>query len=290
MVLLELKQTAPGTADEKRADPLRELLTHEGYTPVPMEMLPDGRRVVTARTGQHDLRLMVDTGTSKSVFDPTGLEKRDAERLGKVEADGLAGRVKVEEIHLRGLKLGAYDTRRAWVVVNGAEIDLAGFNRALAGEKQKPLQGLLGAQDLRNGSAVIDFGTNTLYLRTVRQTVGPQLEGKWVAVRYEADGQKGPYKPGDAALEFKGGRVRFASGGTSEWGFHLRDEGDKYRVGLFDPEADDLTDGFKYSRCGLLKVAEGTLTVVMEHGRIREEPTEFAAPKGQRYYHKLGGE
>ena len=178
---------------------------------------------------------------------------------------GLARKVKGEDVSLRGLTLGGYDTRRAWGVVYGLGFDLAGVNKFLVEQKRRPIQGLLGNLDLLNGSAVIDFGTNTLYLRPVRETFGPQLEGKWVGVRFEFDGKKGRYAPGDAAVEFKGGRVRFTTrDGTKEWGFHLRDEADRYRVGLFDPKADELADGFGYSSDGLLKLAGGTLTLVME--------------------------
>ena len=191
----------------------------------------------------------------------------------------LGGKAKGEKVSLRGLTLGGYDTRRAWAEVYGQGFDLAGVNKFLAEQKRRPIQGVLGNLDLLNGSAVIDFGTNTLYLRPARETVGPQLEGKWVGVRYEFDGQKGRYAPGDGTVEFKGGRVRFTTrAGTKEWGFHLRDEGDRYRVGLFDPRADELADGFGYSGSGLLRLAGGTLTLVMERGG--KEPTEFAAPKG----------
>ena len=120
---------------------------------------------------------------------------------------------------------------------------------------------------------MIDFGTNTLYLRPVKETVGPELEGKWVGVRYEFDGQKGRYAPGDGTVEFKGGRVRFTTrDGTKEWGFHLRDEGDRYRVGLFDPGVDELADGFRYSSGGLLKLAGGTLTLVISRA-ARSRPS-----------------
>jgi hypothetical protein len=141
--------------------------------------------------------------------------------------------------------------------------------------------GLLGNQELLNGSAVIDLGTNTLYLRPVKETLWPQLAGKWVGVAWESEGRKGRYQPGEAAVEFKGGRVRFTTpDGVNEWGLHLRDEGFGYGVGLFDPRADEFADGFRYSSGGLLKLAGDTLTLVMHRGKVREEPTEFAAPAG----------
>ena len=273
--LLELKHTDPGSL-KPPANPLRELLLKEGYTAVQLDRDLFGTRMAAARVGQHDLRLMVDTGMTLTAFDTAGLDKLRAVRMGAREGHALRGKVKGEDVNLRGLLLGGYDTRRTFGVVYGCGFDLAGLNTFFVEQKRRPIQGLLGNLDLLNGSALIDFGTNTLYLRPVKETVGPQLEGKWVGVRYELDGKKGRYAPGDKAVEFKGGRVRFTTPSkTAEWGFHVEDELDLYRVGLFDPGADELADGFRYAGGGLLlRLAGDTLTMVMG------EPNEFAAPKG----------
>lgn len=241
--------------------------------------------MVAARVGQHDLRLMVDTGMTLTAFETAGLGKWGAVRQGETEANALRGKVKGENVNLRGLQVGEYDTRRAWAVVYGCGFELAGLNKFFSEQKRRPIQGLLGNLDLLNGSAVIDFGTNTLYLRPVKETVGPQLEGKWVGGAWEFDGKKGQYKPGDAAVEFKGGRIRLTNPGgeTTEWAFHLEDEGDQYRIGWFDPKADELADGFTtYPGGGLFKLTGDTLTMVTARtgAGVAKEPTEVAAPKG----------
>ena len=274
--LLELKHTTAPDAQKPPADPLRELLLKDGYTAVRLHRELDGMRTAVARVGRHDLRLVVDSGVTMSAFDTAGLGKWGAKRLGAKEFDGFGGKVKAEDVDLRGFTLGGYDTRREWGVVYGIGLDLTGLNKVFVDQKHQAIQGLLGNLDLLNGSAVIDFSTNTLYLRPVRETFGPQLEGKWVGVRFVFDGKKGRCAPGDAAVEFKGGRVRFTDRGKAkEWGFHLADELDLYRVGLFDPNADELADGFQYAGgAHLLRLIDGTLSVV------RGEPNEFAAPKG----------
>jgi hypothetical protein len=274
-MLLKLKHTAPDI--RKQANTLRDLLLKDGYTAVPLVREPDGKRIVIARVGEHDLRLVVDTGTSISAFEAAELGKLKAERLGRVEVE----RVNVEKVSFRGLRFGNFDTRRTWSKVYGGGVDLTRINRALAEKKRQPIQGGLCNFDLLNGSAVIDFGNNTLYLRPVKETLWPKLEGKWVGARYQFDGREGRFKPGDGAVEFKGGHIWFITkDGTTEWGFHLRDEGNLYRVGLFDPKADELADDFKYSSGGLLKLTGDKMTLVMEQGPIRKEPTEFAAPAG----------
>jgi uncharacterized protein (TIGR03067 family) len=279
-VLLDLQRTSPG-ANKPPPDPLRELLLKEGYKAVPLEREPDGNRMVAARIGHHDLRLMLRTGQSVSTFDTAGLSKWGAVRLGRMKVDGLGKNANAEMLRLRGMTLGDFDTRQSWAVQNGVELDLAGINLLLAQQKRKPIHGMLGNQDLLNGSAVIDYATDTLYLRPVKETLWPQLEGKWVGVAWESEGRRGRYAPGDGAVEFKNGRVRFITkDGTEESGFHVRDMGDRNRLGLFDPKTDVLADDFTYSSLGALRLLGDKLTLVLEHGRPRLEPSEFAAPVG----------
>src|SRR6185437_11778763 len=120
----------------KLADPFRELLEKEGFTAVSLEQDGDGLRLVTARAGGQALRLMVDTGANVSAFDESGLSKWGGKRLGKVDGDSLGGRVKGNEVHIRGLTFGEYDTRQAFSVVNGMGVDLTGINKALVEQKR----------------------------------------------------------------------------------------------------------------------------------------------------------
>ena len=242
---------------------------------------PDGNRFVLARIGNDHLRLMLRTGQTASAFDTAGLDKWGAVRLGKMQVDGLGNNATAEMLRLPGLRIGEYDTRQTWAVLNGHELNMAGLNVLLARQKRKPIQGVLGNFDLLNGSAVIDYGTNTLYLRPIKKAVEPQLEGKWVGAAWEFDGNKGKYAPGDAAVEFKNGRLRFVTkDGAADSEFHVRDMGDRYMLGLFDPKTDVLADGFMYSSTGAIRLADGKMTLVMEKGQLRMAPIGFAAPKG----------
>jgi len=276
---LPLKRTSD--AQKPPADPLSDRLLKNGYTAVPLEREPNGLWMVAAITGKHDLRLMVDTGANVSAFDAAGLEKWGAKRFGGGEAKGFGGKAMTEKISLRGLTLGKYDTRRVWQEVYGSSTDLTAMNEGLAQQKRKPISGMFGGLDLLNGSAVVDLSTNTLYLKPIKETVAPRLEGKWVGVSYEFDGQKGQFKPGDGSLEFKGDKfVSTQEGKTVEWAFHLEDLGDRFRIALFKANMDELADGFKYSRVALIKLDGDTLVMASQQGANKEMPTEFAAAKG----------
>ena len=280
-VLLELKRTAPN--DEKPADPLRELLTKQGYTAVPMESTLGGGRVVAARTGKHDLRLIVDTGCSFTAFDSAKLKKWGGKVQGRVDIVGFAGKATGDIVLLNSLRVGEYDTLRAWGGVECVGTDLSNINTLFQQHKFKPIDGLLGNLTLHNGSAVIDFHTNTLYLRPLKDTLWPKLEGKWKGVAQEMDGQRAKYADAVApTLEFKDGRYFYSAFGQSkEWGFHVQEYGPHYRAGLFDPKADGPKDDARYDSGFIFKLADGTLTLVrvIDAAKAKEEPFEFAAPK-----------
>lgn len=282
-VLLELKRTA--AADEKPADPLRELLTKQGYTAVPMESMPGGGRVVAARTGKDDLRLIVDTGCSMTTFESTGLKKWGVKPGERIEGKGWGGKFTGEISVLHSLRVGEYDTRRAWGGTECIGTDLSHINTLFQQHKLKPIDGFLGNLTLHNGSAVIDFHTNTLYLRPLKDTLWPKLEGKWKGVAQEFDGQRSPFREGrPPTLEFKDGRMLYSSvKEIRDWGFHLQEYGPHYRAGLFDPKADGPTNDGGYESGCIVKLADGdkfTMLLVVDPTKAKEEPTEFAAPKG----------
>ncbi|MBX9627525.1 MAG: hypothetical protein K2X82_27235 [Gemmataceae bacterium] len=280
--LLELRHADPGTL-KPPADPLRELMAKDGYTAVRLTREADGDRTLAADLGPARLRLLVDTGAMASVVDPRRV-RPGVRPQGKVPAFLFGvGEMAGDVYPLRGLRLGGYDTRSAWASVTAVGLDLSTHNQQKTAAGRPPFDGLLGHPDLLNGSAVIDYGTDTLYLRPVKDTVWPTLAGKWEGAGWEQDGRRGRYAPGTAAIEFKDGRVRYtASAGTAEWAVHLRDEREHYRLGLFGPGDDVLADGFKYATGGLLK-PDGdklTLLLVVDPDKAREEPTEFRAPPG----------
>ncbi|MBX9585220.1 MAG: aspartyl protease family protein [Gemmataceae bacterium] len=282
LVLLELKDTGPAGKRPAPVDPLRELLTKDGFTAVPLVREPDGERVVAARVGTHDLRLVLDTGRNISQFDPAGLKKWGAKPAGEARAVG--GEEMAQIFQLRGLQVGGYDTRRGWNVSQCGDADLTQANKTRARDKLPPLDGLLANLDLRKGSAVVDLRGNALYLRPGRDVLGPQVAGKWTEVSRCEEGKARPVPAGDPdaiTVEFKGGRVRLTQGkDVEEYVVHADDAGGFYFLGLLDPKQDELAGDAEYVEGGLLQLADGKLRLLLvtgpDGGAI---PNEFAAPK-----------
>ncbi|MBX9585221.1 MAG: aspartyl protease family protein [Gemmataceae bacterium] len=262
--LLELTNAAPA-AGRKAADPLRDLLLKEGYTAVPLERDPDGGRRVAGRAGGRAVNLAVDTGASTSVFDAARLKKWGPKPFMEAETQGFGGHQKGTIYRLRGFEVGGYDTRRAWREAWATGIDLTGINKARVEHKLPPIDGLLGANELRNGSAVIDYHTDTLYLRPFADTLGPRLAGKWVGVSTTHDGETHGYEADEApTAEFAGGRLWTTNPGepAETAAFHVQDFGGHYCLGLFDPDAEGLAADFTYDNQLLVKLDGDTLSVL----------------------------
>lgn len=283
-VLFELKHTAPDSL-KPPADPLRDLLTKDGFAAVKLDRGPTGERTVAAKVGTHDARFVLHTGSSHLQADQAVLKRWGAAPVGdKAFVENTLGS-KDDVAYFRGLKFGGYDTRSSMSVVIAVGEDLAEANKDRKHAGWPAVDGYLGLAELRNGAAVIDLHHDTLYLRPVLAELWPRLEGKWVGVSLEEDGRKGRQR--DAArttLEFQDGRVRFrAPGARAEWAAHVQDEGRLHRFAFFDPKLKETDPDFGYNGGGIFKLTDdGRLTFVLFTDlTTKNDPIyTFDAPKG----------
>jgi hypothetical protein len=286
--LIEWKAETPG---KPRPDPLADLMKKDGYTAVPTTRNDMGHRLVAVTVGKKKFQWVVDTGCGVTGVDAATLRSFGGESLEGATMRAFGGTVTGTAERFRGLTVGGYDTRTAWSHTLAAGIDLTATNKLLVENKRTPFEGFLGDLDLRNGSAVIDLGTGTLYLRPFKQTLWPKLAGKWVGVAWEHDGVSGKYRPEDKQrVEFANGKMTFdVPGRKYEWGFHVLDEGTLFskgdeltRFALFDPKANEIADDFAYQSGGLIRLKGDRLVMVTVRDllKARELPNAYAAPKG----------
>lgn len=282
--LLELKRAAPD-APKTPADPLRDLLTKNGFAAVKLDRGPTGERTVAAKVGNSGARFVLHTGTVLGHFDKAALKRWGAAPVGdKIVIEGTEAN-KDDVVFFRGLRFGGYDTRTSMSVVLAVGEDLTAANKERKDAGWPVVDGFLGLAELRNGAAVIDLQSDTLYLRPVKAELWPRLEGKWVGVAVEQDGQKGRKRDAArATLEFKDGRVRLVTPGADvEWAAHVQDEGRLYRFAFFDPKLKETAPDFVYTGGGIFKLGDdGKLTFVLFTGPSKkgEAVYTFDAPKG----------
>lgn len=277
-VLLELKDAAAERTPPE--DPLRKLMGADEYTAVPLERGAQGERAVTARVGKEEFRLYVETAATITAVDTDKVKKGGGKVVGNIPL----GKGKADVYRLPGMTVGKYDLRAGWAELDVMAADYAAMNEVLAENKLPTVYGAFGQTELRNGSAVLDLHADTLYLRPLMKSLGPKLEGKWVGVSSERDGKTTAHTAHDRpTLEFKDGRLVLAAGDTKlEKAFHAQDEGDGYRLGLFDPKRKPADADFGYDARGILRLTGGKLFLVVstDPKKVNVEPPAFAAPKG----------
>jgi len=280
--LIELKQ--PG---KKRSppDPVNAALVKAGFSAVPLRSEADGHIIVDGKLGKLDWPMMLDTGAGSTVVDEARVKKLGAMSDTQEKVYGAGGEIVAPLYTFRGLSIGTYDIRRSWGFLQASGLDLDWMNKARAQEKLPEIKGILGSPELLNGSAVIDLGTNTLYLRPVKVSLQPKLAGTWVLKASTAEGIRTAAADDKQTMTVTADRIAFKGGAKdTEHGYHVKDDWSLYRLAMFDPKKDDLADGFEYTDSdggGYFKVDGDTLKLVriVDVTKLTAPPNEFKAPK-----------
>lgn len=143
---------------------LKKYLKKRGYAPVKMYRTATGHFEVEVLLNGIEGRFIVDTGASNTCV---SLERE--ERFGlvseptEVKAAG-AGAIDMEARLSEGntLKVGRWKKEALPLVL----FDLTHVNHALGTQESGPVDGIIGADVLKKGKAVIDYRKKRLFLKT----------------------------------------------------------------------------------------------------------------------------
>jgi len=109
-------------------------------------------------------RMLIDTGASKTVFDKvrisTYLKEERFEKHDKLSTGLGTSNMKSHLVVINTIKIGKLEIKRYKSVV----IDLSHVNTAYFQMKQKPIDGVLGSDILKQQKAVIDYGKKLMCL------------------------------------------------------------------------------------------------------------------------------
>lgn len=134
-----------------------------GYRRIPMQVSTGYNLYVNSTVNGRSTRLMVDTGAFATLMHSRFIRSMKIPLRGSPFTSSgvnLTDR-KVQLATLSSLSIGSYEIQGKEVGV----IDLAGLIHNGLLDATPPVVGLLGSELLRRHHAIIDFGTNTLYLR-----------------------------------------------------------------------------------------------------------------------------
>ncbi|MFK2819323.1 retropepsin-like aspartic protease [Flavobacteriaceae sp. LMIT009] len=142
---------------------LQNLLSKKGYIRVKLKFTKTNHFELKATINGVKGRFILDTGASNSCI---GFDSIDNFNL-KVEASDVkaagAGATEMETqiSNKNNVKIGKWKQKKVSLVL----FNLVHVNTALVNHKSKPVDGIIGADILKKGDAVIDYKKKYLYLK-----------------------------------------------------------------------------------------------------------------------------
>lgn len=168
---LGLATAAAGAAPQAPVRAQSNALPLAGYHGIALTRLKTGYLTLQARINGVPGRFVLDTGAGRSVVE---IARRQAFRLTPSEADagvatGAGGAVALRQSHGNRLQIGPYsDYGFTAYLMPLDQVNLAFLRRG-----QARIDGVIGADVLRSGAAVIDYAGGMLYLRP-REAASPR--------------------------------------------------------------------------------------------------------------------
>ena len=142
---------------------LKKFLLKKRYIKIPLVLTATNHMEVTATINGVTGRFILDTGASNTCV---GFDKIDffnlTSKASKIKAAG-AGATDMETLvsTKNVLEIDGWQKKKLKIVL----FDLVHVNSALIAHKALPVDGIIGADILKKGKAVIDYNKHCLYLK-----------------------------------------------------------------------------------------------------------------------------
>lgn len=141
---------------------LHDILKKEKYKKIKFKITKTQHLSIKAKINGIKGNFILDTGASNSCigFDSIAFFQLNAtDSTTKASGAGATG-MHTQTALNNSLQLGTWKSKKFDLVV----FDLSHVNEALIGYKAKPVHGIIGADVLMKGKAIIDYAENCLYL------------------------------------------------------------------------------------------------------------------------------
>ncbi|MDT0539158.1 retropepsin-like aspartic protease [Croceitalea sp. P059] len=142
---------------------LKIFLKSKKFTRIPLVLTATNHFEVSAKINGISGRFILDTGASNTCI---GIDKIAFFNLiseaSEIKAAG-AGATEMETLisNKNKVQLGNWKKKKQKIVL----FDLVHVNEALTAHQALPVDGIIGADILKKGKAIIDYGKNYLYLK-----------------------------------------------------------------------------------------------------------------------------
>jgi predicted aspartyl protease len=143
-------------------DELKDFLAEQGYVRVKLKKTVTNHFEIRARINKNRGRFILDTGASKSCI---AIDDAEEFKLNAEESEHKASGAGPSEIDTlmsqkNTLEIGRFKLDRMQLIL----IDLQHINNALQKQNAEPVNGIIGADILLKGKAIIDYNKKYLYL------------------------------------------------------------------------------------------------------------------------------
>ena len=142
---------------------LRRFLTQKNYVRVPLTETGTGHLEFKASINNIEGTFILDTGASSSCVGFEGVEKfKLFAKESEVKAAGAGAIDMLTQISQNNIiQIGEWTKNDAEIVL----FDLSHVNTALENHEAEPVNGIIGADILREGKAVIDYQYSCFYIK-----------------------------------------------------------------------------------------------------------------------------
>lgn len=142
---------------------LKAFLKKKKYIRIPLELTSTNHFEITATINGTIGRFILDTGASNTCI---GFDKIDFFQLNSMDSEIKAAGAGATEMLTKlstknNIQIGEWIGKKRKIVL----FDLVHVNEALTSHNALPVDGIIGADILKKGKAIIDYGKQALYLR-----------------------------------------------------------------------------------------------------------------------------
>ena len=142
---------------------LHEVLKKEKYKKIKFKVIKTQHLLIKAKINGVSGNFILDTGASNSCVGFESIERFELNaKKSKTRASGAGGTgMKTQISSHNKLQLGSWKNQDFNLVI----FDLSHVNEALEAYKAKPVHGIIGADVLLEGKAIIDYYNHCVYLK-----------------------------------------------------------------------------------------------------------------------------
>ncbi|KRD11143.1 acid protease [Flavobacterium sp. Root901] len=142
---------------------LHEVLKKEHYKKIKFKVTKTQHLQIKAKINGVSGNFILDTGASNTCIGFESIERFElSAKKSKTKASGAGATGMRTQISSQNvLQLGSWKSRNFSIVI----FDLSHVNEALESYKTKPVHGIIGADVLLEGKAIIDYFNHYLYLK-----------------------------------------------------------------------------------------------------------------------------